>query len=181
MDETTRIYTKNIYSQDRALQNEAYYALMEATSVPIDWIYEVWDELLTGLRHKDNHVRAIAAQLLSNLAISDLENRMSRDFEALLAVTKDERFVTARHAMQSLWKVGLAGEAQRKMVVAGLARRFEESVTEKNATLIRYDIIEDLRKLYDATSDETIRTIALRLIDTETDVKYRKKYAGVWK
>ena len=71
---------------------------------------------------------------------------MLKDFDALLEVTNDERFVTARHCMQSLWKVGVAGKDQQKKLVEGLTRRFKECTTEKNCTLIRYDIIEDLRK-----------------------------------
>jgi hypothetical protein len=47
------------------------------------------------------------------------------------------------------------------MVVERLASRFRECMTEKNATLIRYNIIEDLRKLYDAVQDEQVRETAL--------------------
>jgi hypothetical protein len=43
--------------------------------------------------------RAIAAQVLCNLAKSDPKNRMAKDFQALLNVTKDERFVTARRVL----------------------------------------------------------------------------------
>jgi hypothetical protein len=154
---------------------------MAATEIPVVWAYEVWDELLAGLRDKDNHVRAITAQVLSNLAKSDPEMRMLHDFAALLAVTKDERFVTARHCLQSLWKVGLAGEEQQKVCVDGLEQRFHECSTEKNCTLIRYDIIQDLRSMYDAVNDERIREKALALIETEEDLKYRKKYATLWR
>jgi hypothetical protein len=45
-------------------------------------------------------------------------------------------------------------------------------------TPIRYDIIEDLRKLYDAVQ---VRETALALIATEQDSKYRKKYATLWR
>jgi hypothetical protein len=100
-----------------------------------------------------------------------------------LAVTKDEKFVTARHSLQSLWKVGAAGKKQRKILVEGLERRFKECITEKNCTLIRYDIIQGLRNLYDAATvkDEKVREKALELIETEEDLKYRKKYASVWR
>jgi hypothetical protein len=47
--------------------------------------------------------------------------------------------------------------------------------------LIRYDIIQGLRNLYDEVKDEKIREKALALIETEEDTKYRKKYATVWK
>ena len=106
---------------------------------------------------------------------------MLRDFPALLAVTRDERFVTARHCMQSIWKVGLAGKEQQKLVVDGLALRFHECSSEKNCTLIRYDISQSLRNLYDAVKDEGIRSTALELIATEPDSKYRAKYATLWK
>jgi hypothetical protein len=106
---------------------------------------------------------------------------MLKDFNALIAVTRDERFVTARHSLQAIWKVGAAGKKQEKIVVDRLAGRFTECVVEKNCTLIRYDIIQGLRKLYDEAKDEKVRAKALELIESEQDLKYRKKYAGLWK
>jgi hypothetical protein len=181
MDTTTRTNLENIRSQDRVLQNKAYSYLLEATERPVDWAYGAWDELVRGLSDKDNHVRAIASQILANLAKSDPDNRILRDFDALLAVTKDDRFVTARHCLQSIWKVGAAGEEQRKRLVDGLERRFEECITEKNCTLIRYDIIQGLRNLYDEVKDERVKEKGLELIETEADLKYRKKYASLWR
>ena len=69
----------------------------------------------------------------------------------------------------------MAGEPQRKTLLKGLAGRFNECAAEKNYTLIRYDILVVLRRVYDvANEDEHIRSIAERL-------KYRKKYATVWR
>ena len=181
MDTITQANLDNLRSEDRELQNKAFFAVLEATDKPVDWAYDVWDDLVVDLRHKDNHVRAIAAQVLCNLAKSDPEKRILKDFDALLAVTKDERFVTARHCMQALWKVGAAGKPQQQLLVDGLERRYRECITEKNCTLIRYDIIQGLRNLYDVVKDETIKEKALALIETEADTKYRKKYATVWR
>jgi hypothetical protein len=96
-------------------------------------------------------------------------------------VTKDKRFVTARHCLLSLWKIGMAGKQQKEMLLHGLTERFRNNMEEKNCTLIRFDIIQGLRKLYDQDNDEAIRQKALDLIETEADVKYRKKYAAVWR
>jgi hypothetical protein len=181
MDEITRTNLDNLHSSDRELQNTAFFSVLEMTNQPVDWAYQVWEELVQTLKHKDNHQRAIAAQVLCNLAKSDPENKMLQDFDMLLAVTKDERFVTARHCLQSLWKVGVAGKVQQQMVVDGLASRFNECIAEKNSTLIRSDIIQALRNVYDAVQDEEIREKALELIETEDDSKYRKKYERVWK
>ena len=183
MDKTTRTNVDNLWSEDRDLQNKAFFYILEPTDKPVGWAYEVWDEMVVGLSHKDNHVRAIAAQVLCNLAKSDPKDRMLKDFDALLAVTKDERFVTARHCLQALWKVGAAGKKQQKILVEGLERRFKECITEKNCTLIRYDIIQSLRNVYQAAAvkDEKIKEKALELIETEEDLKYRKKYASLWR
>ena len=183
MDKITRTNIDNLWSEDRDLQNKAFFYILETTDKPVDWAYDVWDEMVENSGHKDNHNRAIAAQVLCNLAKSAPKNRMLKDFDALLAVTKDERFVTAGHCLQSLWKVGTVGKKQQKILVEGLERRFKECLTEKNCTLIRYDIIQGLRRLYDAAAvkDEKIKEKALELIETEEDLKYRKKYASLWR
>lgn len=181
MQKTIQTNLANLRSQDGDKRFGAFNYILEVTDRQVDWAYEVWDEFVESLRDKDNHQRAIAAQVLCNLAKSDPENRMVRDFSALLQVTRDERFVTARHCLQSIWKVGAAGRQQQRLVVEGLETRFRECISEKNCTLIRFDIIQGFKKLYEAIGDEKLREKALQLIETEVDGKYRKKYAGVWR
>ena len=181
MNQEVQIQLANLTSGNVDARSEAYSFLLQASEQPVDWAYEAWDRLVALLRHKDNHVRSIASQVLSNLAQSDPEFRMQKDFPVLLAVTRDEKFVTARHCLQSLWKIGTAGSQQCKMVVDGLAERFAECSTEKNCTLIRYDILVALKQLSDVVKDESIGETARALIETEPDEKYRKKYKTVWK
>jgi len=83
--------------------------------------------------------------------------------------------------MQALWKVGAAGKEQQKIYMEGLERRFKECITEKNCTLIRYDILQSMRNVYDVAKDEKIKAKALELIETEEDLKYRKKYTSLWR
>jgi hypothetical protein len=106
---------------------------------------------------------------------------MLHDFPALFAVTGDERFVTARHCLQALWKVGAAGKEQQRLLLTALETQFNNCVTHKNCTLIRYDVIKWLRDLYDAVNDDNIRVLAHRLIDSEQNLKYRKKYSAIWR
>src|SRR5215213_2804302 len=146
MDSKTQKHLENLRSEDKELQNQAFSYILKETEKPVDWAYEVLDQLVEGVHHKDNHVRAISAQILANLAKSDPKNRMQKDFPVLMAVTGDEKFVTARHSLQSIWKVGREKKMQ-KTVVDALANWFKNSITHKNYTLIRYDIIQDLRNL----------------------------------
>lgn len=172
---------ENLQSKDKELQYEAYQQIMAAVEEKVDWAYDVWDPLKQDLTDKDPHKRSRAAQFLCGLAKSDPEQRMLNDFPAIWNVTKDPKFVTARHSLQSIWKVGLAGAVQKEMVVNQLAKRFIHCIDEKNYTLIRFDIIEGFRHLYDQLKEAEIRERALDLIEKEEDSKYKKKYASVWK
>jgi hypothetical protein len=181
MNNVIRKNLDQLWIEDRDLQNEGYYYILKITDKPVDWAYEAWDEVVKNLSHADNHNRAIAAQVLCNLAKSDPQERILKDFKKLLNVTRDERFVTARHCMQSLWKVGVAGAKQQKLWMEGLTGRFGECISEKNCQLIRYDVLQSFRNVYDAVGDEKIKMQALKLIETEDDVKYRKKYMTLWR
>ncbi|MGZ3638519.1 MAG: hypothetical protein ACXVCX_11855 [Ktedonobacterales bacterium] len=75
----------------------------------------------------------------------------------------------------------MAGDRQRESVVKGLVQRFQECRAEKNGTLIRYDILAVLRRVYDVTEDAEVRSTAVALLDLEEDPKYRKKYATLWR
>jgi hypothetical protein len=170
----------DLWRDDRVRQGEAFEQILQLTEQPVGWAYEVWDELVQQLAGRNNRNRAIAAQLLCNLAKSDPSQRMLRDFPALFGVVKDERFVTARHALKAMWRVGCVGKKQRELLVRALAKRFSDCGTHKNCTLIRYDVLECLRRLFDAVRDEAIRDRAEALIELETDPKYRKKYGTLW-
>lgn len=181
METAIRKHFDTLYVEDADVRYEAFKHIMEVTNKPVSWIYEVWIELLKLLKNKNNHVRTIAVQLLSNLAKSDSENRLLNDFDQMITVTKDEKFVTARHSLQCLWKVAVVKSEFREMVLAQLTKRYNGAMQEKNGTLIRYDIIEVFRKAFDVNQDSSFKNIALELIESEPDLKYRKKYAGLWK
>ncbi len=159
----------------------AFTRLIQATNRPVPWAYEAWDRLLRLARAGDNHQRTIGVQLLANLCKSDPDGRLLKDLPKLVAVTKDPMFVTARHSLLCLWKIGIKDPAHTKAVMDRLARRFRECSSERNATLIRYDIQCVMRRIHDGTNDPDVRARALKLADLETDAKYRKKYLGAWR
>nr|WP_124071697.1 hypothetical protein [Filibacter tadaridae] len=181
MDNVTQSYFDDLEAEDKEIQFEAFKNITAAIKEEVDWAYEVWDQLRDWLTDTDNHRRSRAAQFLCGLAISDPEKRILDDFPALWEVTKDPRFVTARHSLQSIWKVGLAGDEQKEMVMRHLVDRFQNGADEKHYTLIRFDMIQCIKNLYDELKDETLKQTALELIETEEYGKYRKKYYSVWK
>ncbi|MFP7494625.1 hypothetical protein SFC66_12620 [Terribacillus saccharophilus] len=181
MDEQLKEAFINAKSKDKQVSYEAYRYILQATDKQVDWAYEVWEDLLEGLRSKNNHQRSQSVQYLANLAKSDPEKRMLSDLPELWEVTKDDKFVTARHSLQAIWKVGLAGDDLKERVMALMADRFENCMDEKNHTLVRFDIIQNMKHLYDQLEDEGIKQTALDLMHNVEDEKYRKKYLQVWK
>ncbi|MBX3220980.1 MAG: hypothetical protein KF795_10720 [Labilithrix sp.] len=148
----------------------------------MSWAYDVWSTLVADLEHSDLHKRSFAAQMLARMAISDPDGRMLKDFRAVAAVMRDESFVVARHTLQSLWRVGLAGSAQTKLVLKALETRFHDCEGEKNASLVRTDIIKSLRHLSDATNDDgKIAKRAETLMNAEPDEKAQKKQRAAWR
>ncbi|RYY61039.1 MAG: hypothetical protein EOO05_07865 [Chitinophagaceae bacterium] len=181
MDDLSKKYYSDLRSKDADVRYEAFQYLMKETQNPVTWAYEVWDDLLELTVSGNNHERAIATQLLANLAKSDPENRMLKDFDRLMLVTKDEKFVTARHTLQSAWKIGIIDKAHQDLVADRLAIRFEECAGEKNATLTRFDIIDNFRRLFDQFRDESVKEKAMGLIAKEPSEKHQAKYTGLWK
>lgn len=179
MDPIIRQHLENLYSSDAELRYKSFLFLLNEAEQPVDWIIPAWDDLL-ALLHGDNHQRSMAAQLISSLAKSD-PARMLAALDKLIQVTRDERFVTARHTLQSLWKVGIANDELKEEILHRLGDRFRECSTEKNCTLIRYDILVVFRKMYDHVQDKKIKAVAVNLIESEEDPRYKKKYMGVWK
>ncbi len=168
-------------SPDRDTAYRALVGLFGLTDEPVDWAYEVWDRMLADLTHREGHKRAFAAQMLARLAISDPDGRMLEDFPRVAAVMKDEKTVTARHTLQSIWRVGLAGPEQEKMVVAALERRFRECADEKNGTLVRTDVVTALGRLFGATGAGEIEARANALMEAEPDEKSRRKQRAAWR
>ena len=181
MDTLTRDHIDNLFRKDADIRYGSFKYLIGITGEPVDWAYEIWDGLLELAEKGDNHQRTIAVQLLTSLAKSDPNERILKDIDIVMKVTQDEKFVTARHSLQSLWKIAVAGKKQQQKIMTLLAGRFKDCIKEKNCTLVRYDIIEVFRKIYDVTKEESVMKKAKELIETEKDDKYRKKYAGLWK
>jgi hypothetical protein len=181
MNKALRASFNQLEKADKKAQYEAYLYIMETTKQEVDWAYEVWEQLTEMLADPDSHCRSRAAQFLSHLAVSDPEERILDDFFKVWEVTYDKKFVTARHSLQKIWRIGLAGEKQKALVLSHLSNRFREADKEKNGTLIRSDILQGMRHLYEADKEEAVKLEALALIETEMEEKQRKKYRKIWK
>jgi HEAT repeat protein len=179
MDKKVKQLIGNLGSPDDKVRMNALNSVLKLTDQKVNWAYDVWDDLFEMLEHENSFHRSIAIKVICNLAKSDSEDRLSKSLDILLAHTKDEKFITSRQCIQSIWKVAVANRKSRKKVLAHLEKRFSECVDEKHYSLIRADIIQSIKFIYDAEKDDKLLTLARSLIAEEKDVKYRKKYEAI--
>jgi hypothetical protein len=167
-------------SSDKDAAKQATAELMALAEKPVDWSYEVWEQTVGDLSHKKGSERAFAAQLLSRLAMSDPEKRILKDFDKLAVVLFDEKPTAARQAVQSLWRVGLAGQQQRDCVLDALTKRYEISGPDKHGAIARTDTIAALANLARETGDTAVVEKALDLIASEPVVKAQRRQRSAW-
>ena len=179
MDKLVKECIDNLESTDNEIRITALQTVLHLTEDEVDWVYDVWDKLVEKLNHKNSYQRSIAIMLLCNLAKSDIKNRLDASLELLLAHTKDEKFITSRQCIQFIWKVATTSKSRREKVLDYLEARFIECVDEKHYNLIRQDIIQSVKSLYDHEQDDALLTRAQALMMTEQDEKYRKEYTDI--
>ena len=98
------------------------------------WAAEVWPRLEALMTEKDNHLRAIGGQAVAALARQVPADRERATLPGLILLTFDARFVTARHVIQRLWKLGLHPDpAFRREVRMAMSQLWRDAAGEKNA------------------------------------------------
>jgi len=173
-------YLDDIEGTDPAQRTRAYNELLDLTEGVVD-VTGLWDRIAAYMDSKDNHLRSIGGQLLCSLAKSDTEGRFFDYFDWIKRLTKDPMFVTARHVLQASYRIGLAGPKYRKLVLDFYEARYDDCAAERNASLIRFDILVCMKKLYDAKRDPALAERARQRIMTVSSDTDRTKYRKVWK
>ncbi len=163
-------------SKDDKLRFNALTTILEITDKPVDWVDEVWDDLNQKLDDENSFQRSIAIMVLCNLAKSDRENRMSLSIDRLLIHTRDEKFITSRQCIQYIWKVAAASPALKEKIVAHLEKQFQDCTGDKHYNLIRQDIIQSIKNIYDTDYDEALLEKLKKWLPLENNPNYRKKY-----
>jgi CO dehydrogenase/acetyl-CoA synthase beta subunit len=169
----------NLASADDKIRLAALQSILKITDDKVDWVYDVWNDLVDKLENKNSYQRSIAILVLCNLAKSDSENRIEECIHHLLAHTRDEKFITSRQCIQNIWKVAASNSYAREMILKQLGKQFAECAGEKHYNLIRLDIIQSIRLLYDYEQDDRLLAWAKEMSKTEKEEKYRKKYEAI--
>jgi len=181
MNENIKQLFIDLRSTSDDVRYPAFQKVYELTEAKVDWVYEVWSQLLEMLKSDNSYQRSIALRLLCNLSQSDNENRIAAILPEILAHTKDEKFITSRQTLQEVWKIAWFCPVLSAQVVEHLKKRFAECGEEKHANLLRQDVLQSLVTLAELRHDNTLLTDVEQLIASESDEKNRKAYRKLMK
>lgn len=181
MDKSVKEKINNLNSTDDKIRLEALQTVLNLTESKVDWVYQVWDEMIGKLDSENSYQRSIGIMVLCNLAKSDSQDRLSSALDLLLTHTKDEKFITTRQCIQNIWKVGITNKANYKRVLDHLEKRYKECANENHYNLIRQDILQSIMRLYEQEKDDVLLTKISALVLEEKEDKYRKTYSALLK
>jgi hypothetical protein len=176
MDPEIRRLVENLAAVDDRVRFEALELLLQLTQGRVNWADDVWDEMLRKLEEANSYQRSIGLMMLCNLAKSDTSGRMSSTLPLLLAHTRDEKFITSRQCLQNVWKIAAADTSLTESVLGHLEERFVDCADEPHANLLRRDIVQSFRSLYDAQGDPEVWRRGHALVENEPTDKSRKQY-----
>lgn len=179
MNKIIKKHVEELGSTDDKIRLNALQALLKETETKVDWVYEVWDQMLEKLEDGNSYQRSIGVMMLCNLAKSDTEDRLGSVLDRLLIHTRDEKFITSRQCIQNIWKVATTNRTNREKVLQHLEKRFVECADEKHYNLLRQDAIQTMISLDKFDGKDGLLTRIQALITKESDAKSRKKYEAL--
>ena len=173
---------ENLASKDDKVRYPSFIKLQEITDSKVKWIYTKWFMLVEKLSSENSYQRTIGLTLLANLCKNDHEQRIANIIDEYLNHFNDEKFITARLCIQSVWKIAVTNNNLRRKIIDSLENSYRENIHLKtHPNLIRQDIVDSLEKIMTGTKDERVKEAAARLIAEETDEKVIKKLKNIVK
>ncbi len=165
----------NLESKDNKIRYDAFQELLTITDSEVEWVYDKWLDLIGKLSSDNSYQRSIGLMLLANLAKSDHENRISEILLKFFDCFNDEKFITSRQCIQSIWKIAICNKSNCGRIVAELERTYYENIhLRSHGNLIKDDVIFSLSQITKHLNDKTTFDIAKKLIADEIDPKIIK-------
>jgi hypothetical protein len=173
------ILFNDLSSKEDDKRFNALTTIMEITESKVEWFDQKYEELIDKINDVNSYQRSIGLMVLCNLAKSDRHNKLSIHVEEIVKHIKDEKFITSRQCIQSIWKLAVINNENKAKIAKALSKRFIECEDENHANLIRLDIIGSLKKMNDEKNDVKIQNRIDELIGMEKNDKNRKQYLKV--
>jgi len=146
-----KFLVKTLEEKDDKLRYNAFL-LLQARSRDSPIVYEYWGEFEKKLESTNSYQRSLGAMLMAENVRWDKNGKFKKAFSKYMLCCNDEKFITARQAIQSLETIVRATERYDNGIKQGLAdlvlQRYKENqqrlLTKDRAHIL--EILKDRKK-----------------------------------
>jgi hypothetical protein len=175
MNKGIDILFHDLESKEDDVRFTAFTTLIKITDEKVEWFDERYIDLVNKLDNENSYQRSIGIMLLCNLAKSDSTDTFENLLPKIKKHISDEKFITSRQCIQNIWKIAICKEREKTNIVTALTEYFVKCKTINHSNLLRQDIIGALINISNYYKDETLSKKVDKLIESEEDLKNKKK------
>lgn len=123
------------------------FLLLQSNSREFPFVYEYWNDLEKKLESPNSYQRSIGVMLIAENVRWDKDNRFSKTINKYLSCCNDERFITARQAIQGLAVILKATDKFDDKIKQGLTNLRLSQYKENQQKLVKKDISNVLQMI----------------------------------
>lgn len=130
------------------------FLLLQTFSKESPFVYDHWGVLEEKLTSDNSYQRSIGVMLLAENVRWDKQNHFSKAIDKYLGCCNDEKFITARQAIQGLQTIVKTNGKYNQEIKQGLAKLELSQYKENQQSLLNRDItsvLKEIEKSHDKT------------------------------
>jgi hypothetical protein len=120
---------------------------LKASSCLFPFVYGHWGELEKKLESSNSYQRSLGLMLISENVKWDNNDKFNRTFDKYLSCCLDEKFITARQAIQGLANIVNATSKYDGKIKQALASLAVDKYKENQQNLLKKDIANILKMI----------------------------------
>lgn len=127
------------------------FLLLQAFSKESPLVYNYWNVMEEKLASDNSYQRSIGVMLLAENVRWDKQDRFSKAIGKYLGCCNDEKFITARQAIQGLQTIVKTNDKYNQEIKQSLAKLELSQYKENQQSLLNRDITNVLKEIEKAT------------------------------
>jgi hypothetical protein len=137
---------RNLAEKDNTIRYNAFL-LLQAHSKRSALVYEHWNELANKLESDNSFQRSIGVMLLAENVPWDIDGKFNSTIYKYLSCCSDEKFITARQAIQGLTKILNTSNSYDKKIKQHITNLPLEKYKKNQQKLLAKDISQTIKIL----------------------------------
>jgi len=123
------------------------FLLLQSSSREFPFVYEYWSDLEGKLENSNSQQRSLGVMLIAENVKWDRDNKFSKTVSKYLRSCNDEKFITARQAIQGLETIVKATDKFNDEIKQSLANLRLSQYKENQQKLINKDISNIIKRI----------------------------------